>query len=66
MLFTFTLILTAINLAISVCIYHFYNDDKIPNLDPYTDLNMHDLDETSLDFRTKLYRVNKQLEEVGK
>lgn len=70
MLFTFTLILTAINLAIFV--YSYTNDDnKIPNLDPYKDLDMQDLDalkqalkdldDTTLKFRNMLYRVNKQL-----
>lgn len=66
------------NAAALYCLYKAYDliTTPPPRLDPYRDLDtkdldelrqaLKDLDETSLKFRTKLYRINKQLGEACK
>lgn len=56
------------NAAALYCLYKAYDliTTPPPKLDPYMDLDTKDLDETSLKFRTKLYRINRQLGEACK
>ena len=65
------------NAAALYCLFKAFDLIKPPpRLDPYKDLDtkdldelrqaLKDLDETSLIFRTKLYRINKQLGEACK